>query len=165
MCVSSVHKRLLFRFIDIFVRRGRQTLVVQVFVEYNTYLVVGGGVLLLLRKRALKKKRIDCGHYSRVKRPYLCVHDDDHDDDSDGDVILSRVQKVNIFKNQTSNRRSSLNYGHVMERAARDYQEEMMKKKKKRRERKTTVSVNVLDEGGDDDEEFVRRMQKKRLGS
>jgi len=62
---------------------------------------------------------------------------------------------------------SSLNYGHVMERAARDYQREMMMQEEEEEEEKrrktTTVSVNVLDEGGDDDEEFVRQMQKKRL--
>ena len=61
---------------------------------------------------------------------------------------------------------SSLNYGHVMERAARDYQREMMmqeEEEEEKRRKTTTVSVNVLDEGGDDDEEFVRQMQKKRL--
>ena len=61
---------------------------------------------------------------------------------------------------------SSLNYGHVMERAARDYQREMMmqeEEEEEKRRKTTAVSVNVLDEGGDDDEEFVRQMQKKRL--
>ena len=53
---------------------------------------------------------------------------------------------------------SSLNYGHVMERAARDYQIDMMMREEEEEEKRrktTTVSVNVLDEGGDDDEEFV----------
>jgi hypothetical protein len=60
---------------------------------------------------------------------------------------------------------SSLNYGHVMEQAARDYQREMLLKEEKegdasRRRNNNGVVVNLNE---DDDEAFVERMQKKRL--
>lgn len=60
---------------------------------------------------------------------------------------------------------SSLNYGHVMEQAARDYQREMLLKEEKegdasRRRNNTGVVVNLNE---DDDEALVERMQKKRL--
>ena len=60
---------------------------------------------------------------------------------------------------------SSLNYGHVMEQAARDYQREMLLKEERegdasRRRNNNGVVVNLNE---DDDEAFVERMQKKRL--
>ena len=85
----------------------------------------------------------------------------------DDDVVASPKGPTFSKTENFQSTMSSLNYGHVMERAARDYQREMMMQEEEEEEEKrrktTTVSVNVLDEGGDDDEEFVRRMQKKRL--
>ena len=84
----------------------------------------------------------------------------------DDDVVASPKGPTFSKTENFQSTMSSLNYGHVMERAARDYQREMMMREEEEEEKRrktTTVSVNVLDEGGDDDEEFVRRMQKKRL--
>ena len=63
---------------------------------------------------------------------------------------------------------SSLNYGHVMERAARDYQKEILEKEDidkddllSRRRRNNTITLNNEEE--EMDEDSSKKMKEKRL--
>ena len=64
---------------------------------------------------------------------------------------------------------SSLNYGHVMERAARDYQKEILEKEDfdeddltSRRRRNNTINLNNEEEEMDEDS-VQQEMKEKRL--
>jgi len=62
---------------------------------------------------------------------------------------------------------SSLNYGHVMERAARDYQREILEKEDteddlSRRRRRNNATIN-LNEEEEDDDSVQQMMKEKRL--